>query len=69
MASLTATEKLVAILKMEGPTSVKELQEAMNYHSRSKFLKDVVNPLIESGEIYRDGKPKSPTSLIRIKRA
>ena len=29
---------------------------------------EVINPLMKSGEIYRDGKPKSPTALIKIKR-
>lgn len=66
---LTNTKKVVAILKMEGPKSVKELQEILQYRSRSQFLKDVINPLIKSGDIYRDGKPKSPTSLIKIRKA
>ena len=65
---LTNTEKVIAMLKMEGPKSVKDLQQAMHYRSRSQFLKDVINPMMESGDIYRDGKPKSPTSLIKIKK-
>ena len=65
---LTDAEKVIAILRMEGPKSVKNLQDVMDYHSRSKFLKDVINPLIETGYIYRDGKAKSPTALIKIKR-
>lgn len=65
---LTDAEKVVAILKMEGPKPIKELQASLNYRSRSQFLNEVINPLMESGEIYRDGKPKSPTSLIKIKR-
>lgn len=68
LEGLDAPEKVVAILKMEGPKSVKSLQESMNYNSRSSFLKEVINPLIESGDIFRDGKPKSPTSLIKIKK-
>ena len=67
LEGLTDKEKVIAILKMEGPKSVKALQEAMEYRSRSKFLKDVLNPIFESGEIYREGKPKSPTSLIKLK--
>lgn len=63
---LTNTGKVIAMLKMEGPKSVKDLQEALHYRSRSQFLKDVINPMMESGDIYRDGKPKSPTSLIKI---
>lgn len=65
---LTNTEKIIAILRTEGAKSVKELQESIGYRNRSRFLKEIINPLIESGDIYRDGKPKSPTSLIKIKR-
>lgn len=65
---LTDAEKVIAILKMEGPKPIKDLQKVMNYRSRSQFLKDVINPMMESGKIYRDGKPKSPTSLIKIKK-
>lgn len=68
LEGLTNAEKVLAILRMEGPKSVKALQEAVHYRSRSQFLKDVINPMMESGDIYRDGKPKSPTSLIKIKR-
>lgn len=65
---LSKAEKLIAILKIEGPKPVKELQEAMNYNNRSLFLREVLKPLIESGDIYRDGKPKSPKSLIKLKK-
>lgn len=65
---LTNTEKIIAILRTEGAKSVKELQESIGYRNRSRFLKEIINPLIESGDIYRDGKPKSPTSLIKLKR-
>lgn len=65
---LTNAEKVIAILKMEGPKPVKELQEIMKYRSRSQFLKEVINPMMESDDIYRDGKAKSPTSLIKIKK-
>jgi ATP-dependent DNA helicase RecG len=68
LEGLDDPEKVVAILKVEGPKSVKSLQESINYNSRSSFLKEVINPLIESGDIFRDGKPKSPTSLIKIKK-
>lgn len=68
LEGISNAEKVIAILNMEGPKSVKELQERINYRSRSQFLKDVINPLIESGDIYRDGKPKSPTSRIKIKK-
>lgn len=68
LEGLSNAEKVIFILNMEGSKSVKELQERINYRSRSQFLKDVINPLIESGDIYRDGKPKSPTSRIKIKK-
>ena len=68
LEGISNAEKVIAILNMEGPKSVKELQERINYRSRSQFLKDVINPLMESGDIYRDGKPKSPTSRIKIKK-
>lgn len=68
LENLTDTEKVMAILKMEGPKPIKELQMSLNYRSRSQFLNEVINPLMKSGEIYRDGKPKSPTALIKIKR-
>ena len=68
LEEMTNPEKAFAILKMQGPKSVKELQEIMKYKNRSQFLKKVINPLIESEKIYRDGKPKSPTSLMKIKK-
>ena len=68
LEGLTDGEKVLAILKMEGPKPIKELQMSLNYRSRSQFLNEVINPLMKSGEIYRDGKPKSPTALIKIKR-
>lgn len=64
----TDAEKVIAIFRMEGPKPVKELQAALHYRSRSQFLNEVINPLMEAGDIYRDGKPKSPTSLIKIKK-
>ncbi len=64
---LPDTEKVIALLKMEGPSSVKKLQETLNYKSRSQFLHDVINPMMEDGMIYRDGKAKSPNSLIKRK--
>ena len=55
-----ASEKLSDVEK-------KELQEITNYKSRSQFLKDIINPLMEEGVIYRDGNVKSPKALIRLK--
>lgn len=68
LADMRDEEKVVAILKMEGPKPVKELQEFLGYRSRSQFLREVLNPLMESERIYRDGKPKSPTALIKLKK-
>ena len=65
--NLTDKERLIALLKMEGPQSVKDLQEKLNYNNRSLFLRNVINPLIEANIIYRDGNIKSPNSLIKIK--
>lgn len=58
---------IVGMLKKEGPKQVKDLQASTKYKSRSQFLTEVLNPLIDAGIIYRDGNPKSPTALIRIK--
>ena len=59
-------EKIVEMLK-ESPKSTKELQAVTSYKSRSRFLEDIINPLIEDGKIVRDGSPKSPTSVFRLK--
>lgn len=64
---LTDEEKVIAILKMEGPKPVKDLQDVFQYKSRSQFLKEVINPLMDSGKIYRDGNIKSPTALIKLR--
>lgn len=68
MDGLTDGDKIMTILRMEGGKSVKELQEALNYANRGVFLKKVINPLIEAGKIYKDGKPKSPKALIKIRK-
>lgn len=65
---VTDAERILEILKIEGPKSVKELQAYTKYKSRSQFLAEVLNPLINEDIVYRDGNAKSPTALIRIKR-
>ncbi len=60
--------KVWKLLKENGPMKVKDLQCAYGYSNRSRFLKDVINPMIERGDIYRDGSTKSPTAVIKIKR-
>ncbi len=67
-SSLTKVENLIVDkLRTEGPKSVKELQASTKYKSRSQFLAEVLNPLFEADIIYRDGNPKSPTALIKLK--
>lgn len=58
---------IVEILRKEGPKSVKEIQARTKYKSRSQFLAEMINPLMDADIIYRDGNPKSPTALIKIK--
>ncbi|SET69372.1 Predicted transcriptional regulator, contains HTH domain [[Clostridium] aminophilum] len=65
---LSDKEKIIALLSQDGPKPVKELQKFVNHKNRSSFLREVINPLIEAELIYRDGNPKSPTSLIKIKK-
>lgn len=63
---MTEQEVVVDILR-DGPRSVRDLQSALSYASRSRFLKNVINPLIDAGAIYRDGPAKSPTALMRLR--
>ncbi len=58
LEGLTDGEKIMAILKMEGPKPIKELQLSLNYRSRSQFLNEVINPLMKSGEIYKGWQAK-----------
>ena len=59
-------EKILYVLKEEGPSSVRELQTYTKYGSRSQFLSEVVNPLLASGIITRDGNPKSPRAKLLL---
>ena len=67
--SLSDVQKVLELLRTEGPKRVKELQAVTNYKSRSQFLTEVINPLIIDGTIYRDGNVKSPTALIKLRNA
>ena len=58
---------MLELLRTEGPKLVKELQVVTDYKSRSQFLVEVINPLIDEGIIYWDGNVKSPKSLIKLK--
>lgn len=64
---LSDKEKVLELLRT-GPCAVKELQAVTHYKSRSIFLKEVLNPLINDGVIYRDGNPRSTKSLIKMKK-
>jgi len=64
---LSDHEKLILMLREKGPMPVKELQEALQYRNRNTFLKNVINPLMDSDIIYRDGDKKSRSSVIRLK--
>jgi len=60
-------DRVLAILEENGPMPVKVLQETMQYGNRNTFLKNVINPLMETGAVYRDGEKKSHYSVIRLK--
>ncbi len=64
---LTDQEKVLAFLRTEGPQQVKELQKVTRFKSRAQFLREVLNPLLESGAVYRDGSPKSPQARIHLR--
>lgn len=64
---MSDAERIVELLKTEGPKPVKELQKYTSYKSRSQFLTEIINPLIEADVIYRDGNAKSPKSVIKSK--
>ena len=63
---MSDSERVLDVVREE-PRSVKYLQSLTKYKSRSRFLEEVLDPLIEAGEIYRDGNLKSPKALIRKK--
>ena len=67
LEGLTDGEKVLAILKMEGPKPIKELQMSLNYRSRSQFLNEVINPLMKSGEIYRMVSQNHQQHLLKSK--
>ena len=63
---LSDKEKIVEILK-RSPKTVKELQEYTSYKSRSGFLNEIINPLMNDQVIIREGNIKSPTAYIKLK--
>ena len=60
------SEKIIKLLK-ESPRSAKELQAVTSYKSRSRFLEEIINPLIKDGTIFREGSQQSPTAVFRLK--
>ena len=63
---LSESEKVVEKIRRTGPARVRELQELTKYKSRSRFLSEVLDPLMDAGIVYRDGNSKSPTALIKL---
>lgn len=59
--------KAIEFLKQNGPTHVKDLQAATRYKSRAQFLKEVLNPLLESEVAFRNGNNRSPASTIVLR--
>lgn len=62
---LSDSEKIIGLLK-EGEKGIKELQEVTKYKSRSRFLQEIINPLIEQKAIVRTGNEKSPTAKFKL---
>ena len=67
ITQLSDIDKVLTLL-IDGPKSIKELQSVTRYKSRSRFLEEVINPLIESGKIFREGSKNSPKSVFKIKK-
>ena len=59
-------DRIIELLK-ESPKSTKELQAVTSYKSRSRFLEEIINPLIGDGIIIREGNSKSPTSVFKLR--
>lgn len=60
-------KKVLSMLRENGPCRVKDLQAVTRYKSRAQFLKEVLDPLINSGTVYRDGSSRSPKSRITLR--
>ena len=50
-AGMSDSERVIAMLE-EGPKPIRELQAITNYKSRSQFLAEIINPLIQEEIIY-----------------
>jgi len=66
MMTMSDSERILELLRVEGPKPVRELQEITNYKSRSQFLTEVINPLLADGIVIREGNVKSPKSVIKL---
>jgi len=60
-------DEIVMKLLESGPKGIKDLQSGTKHKSRSRFLSEIINPLIQSGKIYREGNIKSPSAVFRLK--
>lgn len=63
---LSDSEKVISLLH-DGPKFARDLQAVTRYTTRSKFLKEVIDPLLEKGIIVREGNIKSPQSFFKLK--
>ena len=64
-SDLSDSERVLELLK-EGQKGVKELQAITKYKSRSRFLEEIINPLLEAKKIIRIGNDRSPTSIFKL---
>lgn len=64
-SDLSDSERILELLK-EGQKGVKELQAITKYKSRSRFLEEIINPLVEAKKIIRIGNDRSPTSIFKL---
>ena len=64
-SDLSDSERVLELLK-EGQKGVKELQAITKYKSRSRFLEEIINPLVEAKKIIRIGNDRSPTSIFKL---
>ncbi|MBO4319521.1 MAG: putative DNA binding domain-containing protein [Treponema sp.] len=62
---LSDSEKVIELLK-EGQKGIKQLQDVTKYGSRSRFLQEIINPLIKAKKIIRIGNEKSPTATFKL---
>ncbi len=62
---LSDSDKVIYLLK-DGPKFARDLQAVTRYSTRSKFLREVIDPLLEKGVIEREGNIKSPRSVFKL---